>query len=61
VIKDIPIRLRLAGPGPKSAHSFSPEHSGSRRLVLKQEGDFCACVLSELRVYAVVVIKGTRL
>jgi hypothetical protein len=60
-LKDIPIRLRLAGPSPTSARALSPEHSGGRRLVLKQEGDFYVCVLPELRVYAVVVIKGTRL
>jgi len=59
--KDIPIRLRLAGPAPKSARTLSPERSGSRRLALKQQGDFCTCVLPELKVYAVVVIKGARL
>ena len=60
-LKDIPIKLRLAAPSPKSARALSPERSGSRRLALKREGDFCTCVLPELKVYAVVVIKGARL
>jgi hypothetical protein len=56
-LTNIPIKLRLADPAPKSAHAYSPDHAGSRRLALKKEWDLCTCVLPELQVYAVVVIK----
>jgi hypothetical protein len=55
------INLWLARPEPVSARAFSPEHTGSRRLALKNEGNAYSCVLPELKVYAVVVIKGARL
>jgi hypothetical protein len=60
-LKDIPIKLRLPGPRPKSARTLSPGHSGSRRLALEQEGDLCTCVLPELKVYAVVVVAAATL
>jgi hypothetical protein len=60
-LKDLPVRLRLAVPGPKSAYALSPEHGGKRRLALTREGDSCTCVLPELKVYGVVVLNGARL
>jgi hypothetical protein len=56
-LKNIPIKLRLADPVPKFAHTYSPDHAGSRRLALKKEWDLSTCVLPELKVYAVVVIN----
>ena len=56
-LKDIPIKLRLAGTGPSSARVLSPERPGSRHLALKKEWDLCSYVLPELKVYAVVVIN----
>jgi hypothetical protein len=56
-LKNIPIRLRLAGPTPKSARMYSPDRPENRRLALKQDWDLCSCVLPELKVYAVVVIN----
>jgi len=60
-LKDIPIKLHLAGPAPKSARLLSPERAGTRRLALKKEGDLYGCVLPELKVYAVLVLNGARL
>jgi len=60
-LKDIPIKLRLAGPAPKSARAYSPDHAGSRYLALKHEGNVYSCVLPELKVYALIVIKGAKL
>jgi hypothetical protein len=57
LLKDIPIKLRLAGSAPKSARVFAPESPGSRHLALKKEWDLCSFVLPELKVYAVVVIN----
>jgi hypothetical protein len=56
-LENIPIKLRLVGPAPKSARAYSPDHAGSRRLTMKKEWDLCTCVLPELKVYAVVVIN----
>ena len=50
-LKDIPIKLRLAGRAPGSAHAYSPEHPSRRRLALTRDWDLCACVLPELKVY----------
>ena len=60
-LKNIPLKLRLAGPAPKSARLLSPERAGTRRLALKNEGDLYGCVLPELKVYAVLVLNGARL
>jgi hypothetical protein len=60
-LKDIPIKLRLAGSGPKSARVFSPESRSSRNLPATTEGGFWRCTLPELKVYAVVVVKGAKL
>jgi hypothetical protein len=56
-LKNIPIKLRLAGPTPGSARMYSPEHPAGRRLALKTEWDLCVCVLPELKVYTVVVVN----
>jgi len=59
-LKNIPIKLRLADPVSKSAHAYSPDHAGSRRLAMMKEWGLCTCVLPELKVYAVVVINLAR-
>jgi hypothetical protein len=60
-LTNIPIKLRLKGSGPKSARLYSPDRAGSRSLPLNKTGDFWACTLPELKVYAVIVIKGASL
>jgi hypothetical protein len=60
-LKNIPVKLRLAGSAPKSARLLSPERAGARRLPLKPEGNFSACLLPELKVYGVLVLDGVRL
>jgi hypothetical protein len=56
-VKNILIKLRLAGTPPRSARVLSPEHPGGRRLSLKHEWDLWSCVLPELKVYACVSIS----
>jgi hypothetical protein len=60
-LKDIPVRLRLQGPGPKSVRVLSPDPGGSRTLRATREGSFWTCTLPELKVYAVLVLNGARL
>jgi hypothetical protein len=61
VLKGIPIKLRFSGGDPKSARMVCPERNGSRGLRLEREGDGWACELPELKVYAVLLLKGARL
>ena len=60
-LKDIPVKLRLQSPGPKSARLLSPAPATNRSLRATREGNLWTCVLPELKVYAVIVINGARL
>jgi hypothetical protein len=60
-LKDIPVRLRLQGPGPQSARVLSPDPGSSRTLRASRQGSLWTCTLPELKVYAVIVIKGAKL
>jgi hypothetical protein len=60
-LKDLPVRLRLQAAGPKSARVLSPDPGSSRSLRASQQGKLWTCTLPELKVYAVIVIKGARL
>ena len=60
LLQNIPIKLRLTGHSLKSARVYSPDHAGSRGLVLQNELDLCTCVLPELKVYGVVVVNVAR-
>ncbi len=60
-LKDIPVRLRLQGPGPKSARVLSPDPGGSRTLRATREDSLWTCTVPELKVYAVLVLNGARL
>ena len=60
-LKNIPVTLRLRGAGPKSARVFSPDLGDSLTVRASQQGDLWTCTLPELKVYAVIVIKGGRL
>ena len=60
-LRDIPLKLRLQSPGPKSARLLSPSPATNRTLRASNEGNLWSCTLPDLKVYAVLVIKGARL
>jgi hypothetical protein len=61
MLKGIPVKLRLQSPGPRSARLLSPAPATNRSLRASNEGGLWTCTLPELKVYAVLVIKGARL
>lgn len=60
-LKDVRVQVRLKSGGPRTARMASPDLARDLSLPGAMDGDFWSCSLPELKVYAVIVIKGASL